>query len=703
MRISLDVLRRYCPTLPADNRVARHLLDDLGLEVKRVEATRPQDRAHLVVGEVPTDDLLVLELLANRGDHRCYVGLAREVCARNGGAVRLPELPALPGEGEGPQVRVETPLCPRYAATRLEILDGGARLPQAALDVLAAAGLASISAVVDATNLVNLELGQPTHAFDADKLVGPITVRVSRAGERAWPLFTAGHVGVPEGTVVIADDAKILAIAGVIGCEDSKVDSATRSVVLESACFDPVSVHKAARRMGIHTDASARFERGSDEDMVLVASAWVAELLAAAGAARVGATTVAGGGLPPIPPIGLSLAFARTYLGFDLPAHEAVTRLGALGFGVSTEDDTLHIEVPAHRRWDVQTRWDILEELARAIGYTQVPGLLPPVSMGVLPRRPERVRAQISELLLGCGFYEVITFGFYGRTARDRLGLPEDHPLWPHVEITNSLDRGYSLMKNNGLVHALEGLAENQAFQVDQVRTFECTRTFHLTAEGGCAERAILWALCSGPERAPDWAHKPPAADVWTLKGLVEELAVHLGLPLRVVPTDSVHALTDLLHPGRRASIHLGDRVVGVLGEVHPGVCRSFEIKRGRPGYLEIDLAALDADPIRAEVPHPAARPPSVRMLAFTLPHGFPAIRVAETLQRHGPGWLDRVTIVDVYAHEVDGAPVRTVTYALSYRNDEAALSVEVMNTTTEALIRAVQDELGGDGVRLRT
>ena len=265
MKLAQHLLRRWI-AIPDDARALRLLLDDLGLEVKRSEAT-------------PDGAVYTLELLANRGDHRCYLGVAREIRGRTGAEIMVPGITTLQ-VGKSPfQLRNSTPLCLRYTLTLLERTGAPAPLAEDALQALHAAGLHSVSAPVDATNLSNLEFGQPTHAFDAEKVDQYIEIRLSRPGERAWPLFQPGPVDLPAGTLVIADAVKILAIAGVIGCEESKTTADTRRVLLESATFDPVAVRKASRALNLHTDASARFERGADPSFPEVGAGRVVHLL----------------------------------------------------------------------------------------------------------------------------------------------------------------------------------------------------------------------------------------------------------------------------------------------------------------------------------------------------------------------------------------------------------------------------------------
>ncbi len=697
MRIAVEILKRYT-SLPEDLGALRLLLDDLGLEVKRLERTAQ--------GPVFT-----LELLANRGDHHCYAGVAREITGRTGGELSLPAVaPLLVGAGPV-EVRIETPLCLRYSATLLERVGEPRPLEAADLATLEAAGIHSLSAPVDATNLSNLELGQPTHAFDADKIKGAVVVRQSRAGERAWLLFQPEPRELPEGALVIADDEKILAVAGVIGCEDSKTTADSRRILLESATFDPVAVRKASRALNVHTDASARFERGADPELPLVGAGRVVGLLEGTGSwRRVGLSALAGDWKAPDQGLALTPETIRQSLEIDLSADEAAGRLRRYGFGVEVRGDELLVRIPSWRIWDVEFVADILEELARSIGYNNTPISLPPVALGALPSPSEQIEASASEVLVGAGFYEVITDGFYGRSTFEKLGLPEGHPLWAHVETTNALDRASGLLKNNALLQAVDAAASNLRRKVEDGRIFEWTRTFHpdpAAPNGVNTERRLLWATVWGVDRARGWDSRPRPADIWTLKGLVEEIGLALGLPLRVGELEEGAPLatllhSSLLHPGRRGAVLLGDQVVGLLGEVHPAVLRAFGVKRERPCYLEISADALLAPGRRGSYVEPSPLQPIDRSLAFTLPHGFSARRVSETLVAHGPDWLRTVKMTDVFHHEEGGAPVRTVTFALRLDQRAPARTAEEINAALSGLIDAVVAALGAEGVRLR-
>ncbi len=714
MKIAIQALRKYTE-LPDEPRAVRDLLDDVGIEVKRQE-----------VGEY--GPVFTVELLANRGDHYCYAGIAREVSGRTGESVEQPEVADLQVGPSPIPVEIQTPLCLVYTATllkktRTDELSQGDLLP------LIAAGQKPIHPAVDATNLVNLEIGQPAHAFDADKIQGAIVVRTSRAGEHAWPLFEEKPREVPEGTLVIADEHKILAIAGVIGCEDSKATEASSRILLESATFDPVAVRKGARALGLHTDASARFERGSDPSLPLTGAGRVVLLLEQAGWQRVGTTGLFGAWRNPNRLIPLEIGYVASFLEHPLTEEEIRDRLSRYDFEVSPSypdflgderwpipgdlaeksrerlRNTLLVRVPPHRLWDVEFAADIAEELAKSIGYNQTPQRLPPVDRGALPTPPEQAKAKVDNLLVASGFFEVFTDGFYGREVREKLGLTPNHLLWNHVETLNSIDRGYSLLKNNALAQAVETVATNLRVNHRLVRAYEWTRVFlpTPTAENGvCKELKLLWLVASGPLRPAHWSDDAPEVDTYFLTGLVEELAAELGLDLSVEKPNLQHPVSGLLHPYRQASITLGGKLVGILGEIHPKVCQNHKIKRERPVFLQLEASILAKAGGRTVhfVPPPETQPVR-RDLAFTLPDRVTAGEIADALASAGPTWLTQVAIADRYDHEDHGQPVRTITYTLTFSR-ETALTTEELNQACEMLIASVGTRFGEKNVRLR-
>ena len=688
MNISLNVLRRHI-NLSQPPKELRHLLDDIGLEVKRME-------------ESDGDVVFGLELLANRGDHHCYLGIAREISGRTGNDICGP-LSRVLTIGNGYPVQNETDLCLRYTATQMKRSGELQALSEIDLEPLEAAGIHSLTAPVDATNLSNLEIGQPTHVFDAAKVKGTIRIRLSLEGEKAWLLFEETQREIPAGTIVIADEEKILAIAGVIGCEDSKTTEDTTDIIIESACFDPVQVRKTGRALGLHTDALARFERGADPELAIVGAGRVVELLESVGWELVGETTEVGAWESTRRLLHLEVVELNRFLGVSLDPAEVQSRLERYGFELESAGATgFHVYVPTHRMWDVETVFDLYEEIAKSIGYNAIPTTLPKIDKGALPSLFEQHRDILEETLIGAGFFEVITDGFYGRTDFDKLKLPAGHPLHHHVETQNSLDKGYSLLKNNCLLQAIDCVRKNKHRNVQDLKVYEWTRTFHLNpaaSNGVCDERLVLWGVVSGAERAQTWQSKAPQATPLYLKGLIEELSIKLGLGL-TVKTGTDHLLSPLLHPYRQATICLGELCVGVLGEIHPQICTDFKIKRVRPCYFEIDQSVLHQQSRKIAYVLPPVHQPLTRTIAFSLPNQLMASEIQDALASIEAEV--KVSIVDLFTFENEQGAQRAITFEMVFANPDGTLSAEACNEQLQQAMDTVLSQYGDQGVQHR-
>jgi phenylalanyl-tRNA synthetase beta chain len=683
VKFLLEHLRTHID-MPASARDARELLDDVGIEVKSVETTS--------VGTV-----FNCELLANRGDHYCYEGVAREVSGRTGDRLRYPKLrklDALPADET--RVRIETPLCLVYTITELFRGDSSEALPAEVLAPLTGADIHSISAPVDASNLTNFDVGQPTHAFDADTIDGPITIRLSRKGEQAWMLFTPAAVEIPEGIMVIADDSKILGIAGVIGCVESGISDKTTRILLESACFDPVAVRIAARQLNQNTDAAARFMRGGDPTLPLVGAARVAYLLEQYAGYRVGNAYLAGDWKDPQRKIEVDVAKTGRFIGAPLTPFQMAERLTRYGFTVEPHEETLIVTVPPRRLWDVSFEADLAEEVLKSVGYNNTPITLPTVQMGALPSHAEEVEERVNEVLVAEGFYEIFTDSFYGRGVRERLGVVEGDPLWPHVEMQNSIERNYSLMRNNTIAQALDALAANVNNKLAHVKIFEWARIYL----PDLSEQAILWALANGRDRGPFWGDKGRPADAIYLKGILEQLRLELRVELKIGAADG-HRLERFFHPGRRAGVFLNGALVGIFGEIHPLVLQRFDIKRQRPVYVEIETAALMVPPLPRVYTEPPSRQAIVRSVAYAIPAGIPAAAIRDVLASAAPAFLREIRIVDVYEMPNDVQRARAVTFEIEYLSDEA-LTGETINAATEGMMASVTGVFGERGVVLR-
>ncbi len=681
MKFLLDHLRTHTD-LPASVHDARELLEEVGIEVKSVEST-------------PQGTVFSCELLANRGDHYCYNGVAREVTGRTGKPLRYPQarrLDVVPADAS--RVRIESPLCLVYTVTELFRGDSSGALPPELLAPLTATGVHSISAPVDASNFTNFDIGQPTHAFDAGTIDGPITIRTSRPGEQAWMLFTEAPVEIPAGTLVIADDSKILGIAGVIGCVESGITDKTTRILLESACFDPVAVRIASRQLNQQTDAAARFMRGGDPTLPLIGAARVAYLLETHCGYRVGNAYTAGDWQDPNRVIQLDVAHTNRFIGTTMNWQEMADRLTRYGFAVEPTlgEAALLVHVPPHRLWDVHFEADLAEELLKSVGYNATPITLPRVEMGALPSHEEDVMDRVSEMLVAEGFYEIFSDSFYGRKTRERLGITESDALWPHVETQNSIEKDYSLLRNNTVAQALDALATNVNLKNASVKMYEWARIFLAdpSAENGVTrEQAILWALANGRDRGPFWGDKGRPADSIYIKGIVEQLRLELRVDFHIGDAEG-HRLARFFHPGRRAGIHLGDRIVGIFGELHPSLLQRFDIKRQRPVYFEIETDALFTAPRPRVYSEPSSRQPIVRNVAYAIPPGITAAAVRDAMAAAAPPFLREIRIVDLF--ELPDA--RAITFEIEYLSEDA-LTGETINAATEAMMANVTSKFG--------
>ncbi|TDE57739.1 phenylalanine--tRNA ligase subunit beta [Nonomuraea mesophila] len=696
MKLSLAGLRAHCPALPDDPEAVRLLLDDAGIEVKGVSQS----------GE---DTVIAVELLANRGDHRCYAGVALELAARlDGRVVPLPvagvtvSSPDAGATGMRVAGAVTGSGCLSYTLTPLRVVDDKAELPASVRRILALEGGLTGSAIVDASNAVSLELGQPTHAFDADQVKGGVQVRPSLSGEVAWLLGEDELRELPTGTLVIADDVKILAIAGVIGCEESRVTGRTTRVLLESAVFDPVEVRKAASALGVQTSASQRFERGGDPTAVLAGVGRLVRLLEDAGAAEVTGPSIVLREWPgPLPRVQIDFEDLGDFLGVRLTPQEAADRLTR--YGLTHVGDGL-FEVPGHRIWDLVEAQDLYEEVARGIGYDALPTTLPAGSIGAARPAAEEGAWLAGEVLVSHGFYEVFTDGFYNRELLRQLGVEPGSALDEHVATANAADRRYALLKNNCLAQAVEAVSTNVRYRTADVRLFELATVFVPDAganNGVCTEKGVLWAIAAGSLLPDTWSDDHRQQDFFSLKGIAEEIAHQLGRDLTVTVLDEKHPLSPFLHPFRSASLYLDGRQAGVLGEVHPAVVKRFGIKEVRPIYLE--LARFGLLPAQAG-PRPTLEdsPPIDRMLDFVLPQGVRSTDVEQVLRAAAPARLRGLDVVDVFTDPAQfGEGARSITYKLLLAVEPTPTSEE-LNAEIKLMIDAVASSLGERGVRLR-
>jgi phenylalanyl-tRNA synthetase beta chain len=617
------------------------------------------------------------------------IGLAREAAT----AYALPLRQPAPGAGplalrrlpkqhlQGFDVTIEAPdLCPRYAGAVVDVTIGPS--PSWLAGRLQAAGVRPINNVVDATNYVLLELGQPMHAFDLSKLAGhELRIRRARNGERVKTLDGVDRALQPD-MLVIADADAVQAVAGVMGGALSEVTAATRTIVLESACFNPTSVRRASRRLGLKTEASARFERGTDIENPVTGIERVVALLEAMGAGRAREGLIDRYPAPVEPRrLGLRRPRIERILGQAVPDAEVLRILTGLGFSPTGSAEGWNVTVPSFRV-DVTREADLVEEVGRHYGYDRLPTSFP--ALETIPGAPDsRIRRDrlVRRVLLAAGLSEALTFTFIDAEMAARFADSSDI-----VPISNPLAVQFSVLRPSMLPGLLASAAHNRHRQQPDVRLFEIGSV--MTRSGESRRVGIAWL---GEGGLAHWAGGRRGVDFFDVKGLVERIGEALQTELR----PDAATIPGYLVRGRAAQIRAGARVVGAVGMLAPPIASAAGLGANEDLYVaEIDLDALDAErrtqPLTVK---PLPRYPSIaRDISILIGDTLPAETVRGTIRAAAPETLASLQEFDRYQGK--GVPDGRVSLSLrlTFRSQERTLTdAEVdgaMNTILAALRR---------------
>jgi len=635
------------------------------------------------------DGVIDFEITANRPDCLSVLGLAREAAAAFGLPLRAPDS-AMPPAGQPQPIDVvieDAELCPRYCAQVFEVRATG-HAPDWMRERLEACGVRSISPVVDVTNYVMLETGQPTHAFDYAKLAGR-TLRIRRAapGEKVRTLDGIERPLDPE-MLVIADGERAQAIAGVMGGADSEIGPGTRLMVLESAYFKPASVRRTSKKLSLKTEASTRFERGADVEAAPAAIERIATLLQQIGAAQPVGPTI--DRYPsPRKPVMLWLRSARIerVLGLAVPKGEIPVRLAPLGFTVFAEgrddDDTpaWPVRVPTFRV-DVQREIDLIEEVARHDGYAGLPATFPTLSAAQPQPDPRALRdRRLRQLLTACGLSEAMTFAFIEAEAAAPFATAAADGLVP---VANPLSEKFAVLRPSLLPGLIDAAAHNRRRQHHDVRLFETGVRF--AAHGESRAAAGVWAGAGTPAH---WSGGARPADFFDVKGVVETLAHAFGVDVACEPAEIPY-----LVPGTSASIR-SNAAMGVVGQILPSIAEA----RGFPANealwaFELDADALgtghDGDDLRAES---LPRFPSiVRDLSILVDAGLPAASVRGTIRSAAPATLVHAIEFDRYKGK--GVPEDRVSLSLrlTFRSPDRTLTDAEVDAAMDRVVSALAD-----------
>jgi phenylalanyl-tRNA synthetase beta chain len=583
-----------------------------------------------------------LKLTPNRPDCLGLVGLAHDVAALFGGAVKPPARAGIAVTGTATRgIRLEAGKdAPRYLGRIVEGIDPAARTPLWLAERLRRAGLRPISAVVDVTNYVMLELGQPLHAFDNDTLEGDVVVRHARAGE-ALKLLDGSEATLDEGFVLIADDNKALAVAGVMGGHDSRVTDATRNVFLEAAHFAPAAIMGRARKLGLHTDASHRFERGVDPELPGRALERATELLLAIAGGRAGPVLVAENraDLPAPAAVALRRARLRRVLGVEVADAEVARILAALGMQVTATADGWQVVAPSSR-FDIEREEDLIEEVARIFGYDNIPTATPAGALALAAEPEARIgELALREQLAARGYHEAVNLSFVPAELLARWGLGGQG-----VPLANPLSADLAVMRPSLLPGLVEALRHNRARQQERVRLFEVARVF--AAGNPPVETPSLAIAAGGAARAEQWGEPARPLDFFDLKGELDALIAWGGEPQRwSLRTDE---LPRWLHPGRSARVLRDGATVGHLGALHPQLARALELG---PDVHVLELALEPLLARRLPQARPVPRYPSVRRdIAVEVPEQVTWSRIEQAVRSTLGDRLKELRLFDRYS-----------------------------------------------------
>lgn len=587
------------------------------------------------------DALLEIELTPNRGDCLGMEGIAREVAAIERRDFRpLPVEPVEPAVDAVFPVTLRDPAdCPRYIGRVIRGVNPAAETPLWMRERLRRAGLRSLGPLVDVTNYVMLELGQPMHAFDLNRLTGGIEVRRARPEDRLELLN--GVVVEPDAeTLLIADHAGPLALAGIMGGEISSCTDATRDVFLESAFFAPASIAGRARRYGLQTDSSYRFERGVDAQLQRRAAERATRLLIEMAGGEPGPIieAVSPEHLPVQPAIRLRPERIRKLLGMDVSAVEVEHILRRLGMVVAVEADGWRV-IPPSSRFDITMEADLIEEIARIHGYERVPSNRPLTRLAMSPRPEARAPLErFTETLVQRGFQEAITYSFIDPAFQKVLD-PEREPL----ALANPISADLAVMRTSLWPGLLKALTHNQKRQQSRVRLFEHGLNFVPTADG-LRQEPYLGGVAVGLALPEQWGLAKRPLDFFDLKADVEALLALTGEPEAFTWVVAQHPA---LHPGQNARIERAGTVVGWLGALHPRVLQTLDVE-GDAFIFELRLADLQA--ARTPVFRDLSRfPASRRDIAIVVDETVAAQAVYDCIHQRGGELLRNVYLFDVY------------------------------------------------------
>jgi phenylalanyl-tRNA synthetase beta chain len=634
------------------------------------------------------DKLIELDLTPNRGDCLGMIGLAREVGVLARAPVKGLEFPSvvITTQRSIPVATAAPDACPTYLGRVIENINIEAPSPYWLQERLRRSGLRSIDPVVDVTNLMLLELGHPMHAFDADKLQGTVTARFASEGEKLT-LLDDRDVVLGSETLLIADEAQALAMAGIMGGLSSSVTRETKSIFLECAFFSPLAIAGKARSYGMHTDASHRYERGVDYALQARALDRATALLLEIVGGNAGPVSVATGNLPESRQVRLTFSNVKRLLGVEIPQAECLDILSRLGLvEVASDTESCVFTVPSFR-FDISIEADLIEEIARVFGYNKLPETL---GMGAqrLPKIAESVRpvSALKRILVAEGYQEAINYSFIDPDLAQNV-----YPERQTVLLQNPLSAEMSVMRPSVLPGLLSTLSYNLNRQRERVRLFEEGLVFE-RRDGAITQTRKIAGLVYGSLNPISWNQPKQAVDFYDIKGAVESL---LDLGLGAGAYEFVKGEHSALHPGQCAEVRCKGEPIGFVGALHPRLQRHFGFP-SKAYLFELDTAAL----VEGRLPAASAlsRYPEVsRDLAVVVSAGIAAGDLASCIRVNAGDDLTELTTFDVYEGPGVGEGRKSVAFGLTWQHPSRTLGDEEISAIIAKCIKALESDFNAE------
>lgn len=632
------------------------------------------------------DSIIEVDLTPNRADCLSLKGLAREVGTLNNEDVCEPKIEAVSASIQDTfKVTLEdAESCPKYLGRIIKGVNVSAQTPLWMVERLRRSGIRSIDPIVDVTNYVLLEQGQPMHGFDLAKLNGQIHVRKAKQDEKLT-LLDGQEVKLDDDTLVIADDQKALAIAGVMGGEDSGVNSDTQDIFLEVAYFNPIAIAGKARKYGLHTDSSHRFERGVDFELQAPAMERATQLILeiCGGEAGPVVESIEQTAMPASASIELRADRVKEILALELPAEQIEEMLTRLGMKVSSTDAGWKVDAPSYR-FDMAIEADLIEEIARIYGYNKLPVNTPSAAIGLQIQEEVQTPVEvIKQLWVDLGYQEAITYSFVDPKIQQLVD-----PSVDALALANPISADMGVMRSTLWVGLIKAAEHNLNRQQDTVRLFETGLRFVPQANGELEQTPMISGILCGQQVSKGWTNPSAKVDFYDLKGDVEAmLGLNGASDIRFERGEH-----SALHPGQAAKVVKNGKDIGLLGALHPELQKQLGIKT--PLFVfELDLNAVS----EGVLPHfaPLSKYPEVsRDLAFVVEESITWAQVEDIIREKAGDKLINVTLFDVYRGQGIENGRKSLALGLTWQDASRTLNDEEITSWVNDIVQSLAEGL---------